>query len=156
MRSLQIFDSGFKKSAFANEYKFFINESSLEDVNFEVVKEIILFKEQEIIKNTPTTNTDGNTGLGFNSLTSKFEHFNVFSWQEPEIQKIKKGVSDHLHFFLNKILMEVPVGLKVQCWANVMRKGEQILPHVHDVSNNTYVSGHVGVTTNETQTHFHL
>ena len=153
-KTLTIFDSGFKKTIFANEYKFYIHESLIDDVNFETIKEILLFKEKEIIERYPNTNTDGNTGLGFNSLTSKFEHFNVFSWNEPEIQKLKQGVSEQLHFFFNKLMINVPEGLKVQCWANIMRHGEQILPHVHDISNNTYVSGHIGITTNETQTHY--
>ena len=153
-KSLVIFDSGFKKTPFAVDYKFYINESYIEDVNFNTVREIILSKEKEIIDNTPRTETDGNTGLGYESLTSRFDHYNLLTWNEPEIQKITKNIGYNLNFFFNKILLVVPKKLRIQCWANVMRKGDQIKPHVHDVSNNAYVGGHICVYANNTQTHY--
>jgi hypothetical protein len=153
-KCLTIFDSGLKQTPFATDYKFYINESYIEDVNFNIVKEIILSKEKEIINNTPIPETDGNTGLGYDSLTSRFEHYNLLTWNETEIQKIYKNIGYHLNFFFNKILLAVPNKLRIQCWANVMRKGDQIKPHVHDVSNNSYMGGHICVYANNTQTHY--
>ena len=107
----------------------------------------ILRNETKIIKKYPPTvgggvYSDGNTGLGSNSLTSRFYHFNVLKWWGTKIlrKEIRRGY---------EIYSEVKnKPLYVQCWANVLRKGEQIRSHVHAVDPilpQHALSGHLNV-----------
>jgi len=146
--------SGFKKTPFAIDYTFYVFENIINDVDFNAVSKIIKSKEKKIIRSSPKSSGDGNTGLGNDSLTSKFGYFNVLKWQEPDIQKIKNHIIDNVSKFYNRILQEKPEDLKIQCWANVMRKGQQIKPHVHDTSNNCLLGGHICVDVDNTSTHY--
>ena len=146
--------SGFKKTPFAIDYTFYIFENIINDVDFSAVSKIIKSKEKKIIRSSPKSSGDGNTGLGNDSLTSRFGYFNVLKWKEPDIQKIKDHIIDNVSKFYNKILQEKPTDLKIQCWANVMRKGQQIKPHVHDTSNNCLLGGHICVDVDNTSTHY--
>jgi len=146
--------SGFKKTPFAIDYTFYVFENIINDVDFSAVSKIIKSKEKKIIRSSPKSSGDGNTGLGDNSLTSRFGYFNVLKWQEPDIQKIKDHIIDNVSKFYNRILQEKPTDLKIQCWANVMRKGQQIKPHVHDTSNNCLLGGHICVDVDNTSTHY--
>ena len=146
--------SGFKKTPFAIDYTFYVFENIINDVDFNAVSKIIKSKEKKIIRSSPKSSGDGNTGLGNNSLTSRFGYFNVLKWQEPDIQKIKDHIVDNVSKFYNRILQEKPTDLKIQCWANVMRKGQQIKPHVHDTSNNCLLGGHICVDVDNTSTHY--
>jgi hypothetical protein len=117
------------------------------DINCSWLSSRVLRNEQKILKKYPPTNyfkrrTDGGTGLGFNSLTSRFYHFNVLSWfGTKQLRKcIKAGYNN-----FNKV-NDNPVF--VQCWANVMRKGDIIKPHTHlneNISSLHALSGHLCV-----------
>ena len=66
-------------------------------------------KEKQILKEfSPSTKSsvDGYTGLGKKSLTSRYEHFNIFLWKEKEIQQLKKHVLDFHSRFLKEINIE--------------------------------------------------
>ena len=107
----------------------------------------VLRNEQKILKKYPPIDyykciTDGGTGLGTNSLTSRFYHFNVLSWFGTRKLKkyIKKGYNQY------NSIKNAPA--YVQCWANVMRKGDRIKPHIHmneNISSIHSLSGHLCV-----------
>ena len=44
--------------------------------------------------------------------------------------------------------------LYIQCWANVMRKGEKIKKHFHSINNYDYLSGHICIQTTNTNTYY--
>ena len=115
------------------------------DINVLELSKKILKNEPKIIKKYPPTGfngliTDGNTGLGSGSLTSRFYHFNVLGWWGTRSLRkwIRKGY---------EIYNGVSGPLYVQCWANVMRKGEEIKSHNHSQNSNTLdaLSGHLCV-----------
>ena len=91
----------------------------------------VLNNEKKILRKYPPTCftegqvSDGGTGLGVNSLTSRFYHFNVLSWFGTK--RLKKGIKNGYNKYNN--VSDQPIF--VQCWANVMRKGEKIKSHVH-------------------------
>ena len=146
--------SGFKKTPFAIDYTFYVFENIINDVDFSAVSKIIKSKEKKIIRSSPKSSGDGNTGLGNNSLTSRFGYFNVLKWQEPDIQKIKDHIVDNVSKFYSRILQEKPADLKIQCWANVMRKGQQIKTHLHNVDQTCYLGGHVCVACENSSTFY--
>ena len=112
----------------------------------------VLKNERKILKKYPPTGfdnlkTDGGTGLGSNSLTSRFCYFNVLSWfGTRKLRKyIKAGYNDFNQVDDNPVF--------VQCWANVMRKGDRIKPHKHthvmNLSSVHALSGHLCVNVDE-------
>ncbi len=111
----------------------------------------ILRNETRLIKKYPSSSadgyiTDGNTGLGLNSLTSRYYHYNVLNWWGTKTlrKEIRRGY-------------ELYTGVKdkvlyIQCWANVMRRGEQIKTHVHSgnrIQPQHALSGHLCVQVDE-------
>ena len=159
MQELKViyFRSPKKNNAFAPEWNYVLSESNIFDVNFHKVSQLILKKEKKILK-YPVTNklnfSDGYTGLGNNSITARHSNFNVLSWKSKEIKKIKKHIINFHNNFLKKLNIEQPNSLYIQCWANVMRDGEKIQPHIHGTSPDTYLGGHICVQCNNTSTHY--
>ena len=117
------------------------------NVNLKRFTKQILKNEQKIIKIYPPTDyykilTDGGTGLGYDSLTSRFFHFNVLKWfNTNQLRKeIRKGYESYTNV--------KNTSLFVRCWANVMRKGDRIKPHRHtesDINPIHALSGHLCV-----------
>ena len=119
------------------------------DINVEKLAKKILKNEPRIIKKYPAKGIDlkydfdGQTGLGLNSLTSRSCQYNLLNWWG--IGPLKKWMRDGYEKYNN--IKGKP--LYVQCWANVMRKGEQILPHRHAIRDGVspikYLCGHLSV-----------
>ena len=137
-------------SPFAPVYHYIFAENYIDEVDFKKIACIILEKEQQIINSTMST-SDAHTGLGNNSLTSRWKSFNVFAWADPEIGKLKAQVRRRYLEFLNEY--NVPRSkVKIQCWANVLRRGQEIAPHIHSTGPWTYLGGHVCVQCDNTST----
>jgi hypothetical protein len=147
-----------KISPFAPEWLWVMGEDEIKDVDWTHIAKLILGKEKEIIDNYPVSiasdtqkPTDGDTGLGFNSLTSRFQSFNVLKWQDPEIEKIFNHIKEKHDTFI-KALGIPKIKVWIKCWANVLRNGEEIKPHLHGVHSKIYLGGHIMVQCNNTST----
>lgn len=124
----------------------------------EYYKKKILKNEPKIIKKYPPTGydgekNDGDTGLGYDCLTSRFYHFNVLEWWG--MGRLKREIKKCYNLYT----ISDEKCLFVQCWANVMRKGQQIKPHSHrsysDVLKYSAVSGNLFISSDElTQTYY--
>lgn len=159
------FQSNPPLTRFAPQWDFVMAEdSSFSDPNFfKSISKIILEKESSVIsansekyqeynKNFNVV-YDGETGLGPNSLTSRSKYFNFFSWKEDEVRILYNFI--HLKYvqFLN--IVEVPRRkVWIQCWANVMRDGEEIKRHIHSSHALTWLGGHVTIACNDTSTFY--
>jgi len=144
------FKSPPKQTFFAPEWDYTLCETIISDINFSDISKEILIKEKEIVKNFPA-NKDGYTELGEYSLTSRYKFFNVFSWQNKNIQLLKDQVYHRYIKFL-EFLSVRRRKVWIQCWANVMRYGEEIKPHIHTVTPFTYLGGHVTIQTEDSYT----
>ena len=135
---------------FNPSYNYYMFEDTLE-LDFKKLKQDILNLEKEIIKKYPAF-SDGKTGLGESSLTSRFKYFNLLQIDETKFLKdiIRKKHDE----FLIALEYEVGDSYYVQCWANVMRRGEQIKTHRHGWDNHCYLSGNLCVHTENTNTHY--
>ena len=75
--------------------------------------------------------------------------------ESDEIDKLKESII-FLHNELLKLIdMEqvIPyMELHTQCWYNVMKKGQKILPHLHDLGPYCYLGGHITVQCDDTYT----
>lgn len=150
---IRTFYSYEKQTPFAPEWFYFVSNIKIDNVDFNKVAQIILDKEKQLLKDIPynPVSVDAYTGLGKDSLTSRWQGFNVFKWEEEEIQKLKTEVYKNYLSFLEQI--EVPRReVYIQCWANVLRKGQDIKKHLHSTHQYSYLSGHITVQAEDTCT----
>ena len=138
------------KNKFNPSFNYYIYENILE-LNFQKLKQDILSLEKNMVKKYPPF-SDGGTELGSNSLTSRFIHYNLL--QIDETKFLKNIIREKHDDFLNTLEYEVGDNYYVQCWANVMRKGEQIKAHSHGDNNHMYLSGNICVLTENTNTNY--
>ena len=119
------------------------------DINVKKLAKKILKNEPRIIKKYPGKGIDlkydfdGDTGLGSNSLTSRSCHYNLLNWWGTgSLRKWMRNGYEKYHNIQD-------TSLYVQCWANVMRKGDQIKAHKHEAYDGTssvkHLCGHLSV-----------
>lgn len=151
--NLKHFFSRPAKSPFAAEWFYTIGESNIGNVDFNKIAQIILSKEKQIIEDNPIEKSDSDayTGLGNQSLTARWFKFNVFKWEEDEIQKLKAEIKKKYLAFLDQT--NTPRGeVLIQCWANVLRDGQEMNMHSHCWNEYGYLSGHITVQCDKTST----
>ena len=135
------------------------------DIDVEELAKVILLKEIEIKEQYPANNRtlnydDGDTGLGLDSLTARFNYFNVLEWDSPVCQELRKEIKlFHAEYTKNTIgdlsnhqFFKEGGELKVRCWANVLRRGQMIKKHFHSYHPHCYLSGHFTVQCDDTST----
>ena len=145
------------QTPFAPQWHYHIGYELISHIDFKKIAKIILRKEKPILKKFPPStksSVDGYTGLGKNSLTSRYEHFNIFSWPESEIKKLKPIILDFHSRFLDKVKIKGLSHFDLTGWANVMRKGEGIKAHLHSTEPTAYLSGHICIQCEETATYY--
>ena len=124
-----------------------------QEVNFEELAKFILSKEKEIVS-LPVTG-DAYTGMREDSTTARFDKYNVFKWEDKNIEMLKHFICNFHDDIVGKYFkQELPKELYIQCWANIMRKGDQIKPHLHDIGPTCYLGGHICVQCDDTSTHY--
>lgn len=146
------FKSDPPQTPFAPQWDFTIGEKQI-DIDLGELTELILSKEEDIKKTFPAS-SDGNTGLGPESLTSRFRHFNVLTWGHPVTDQLHKEIKkfhSQYHRSLFGTFSSIPK-LNIRCWANVLRKGERIKKHWHSIHPHTYIGGHLTVAAVDTKT----
>lgn len=128
-----------------------MGETIIPNIDYNEISKLILSKEKEILDNTPIPTGDGDTGLGPASITSRFKNYNVWTWQHPELNKLKLEVQLEYKKFIQKL--GVPrQRIYIQCWANILRTGESIKPHIHATHEYTYLGGHICIKCDKTST----
>lgn len=100
-------------------------------------------------------NHDAGTGLGDNSVTSRFGNYNLFDFSEelPELKDLLKFIrSSYLEFILQDKtdIFE----LEIVCWFNLLRKGETVNEHIHGAAHDSYLSGNMHLDDYNTQTYY--
>jgi hypothetical protein len=147
-----------KNNFFAPEWHYFIAEKYIKDVNFNELSKFILNKEKEILELPCTIKenkiSDGNTGLGEKSVTARHNKYNVLSWENENVEKIKKNILKFYEEFLKIFNFKLPKELYIQCWVNIMKRGEQINPHLHSLYPDSYLGGHICVQIDNTSTFY--
>jgi hypothetical protein len=150
------FKSNPKNNFFAPEWNYFIAEDLIKNVNFNDLSKFLLNKKNEILKlsNTIKENkiSDGYTGLGKNSITSRYDKYNVLSWKNKNINKLKENILKFHKKFLKFLKLNLPKELYIQCWVNIMKKGEKMNAHIHCSHPDTYLGGHICVKVKNTST----
>lgn len=149
MSQVILFENDEPKTIFAPIYKWHMYEG---EVKVGDIRDTILSKEKEVI-NSHEYESDWNTGLGKDSMTSRSSSYNLLKWEEADhIRDIIRNSHDNLITTIDPNMWEDKI--YVQCWANVLRKGQKIKPHQHWNSKYTYLGGHICLDDYETQTYY--
>jgi hypothetical protein len=147
-----------RNNFFAPEWNYFIAEKYIKDVNFNELSKFILNKKKKILELPYTIKnnkfSDGNTGLGEKSVTARYDRYNVLSWKNKNVKKIKENILKFYKEFLKSFNFKLPKELYIQCWVNIMKKGEKINIHSHSETPNSYLSGHICVQIDNTSTFY--
>ena len=147
-----IFNQNYKYFIFENNYSSQVKPAKLASFILKKEKNIINKTKKEFEKLNKTGWQDGGTGLGVNSLTSRSALYNLVEFKETKyLKKIIKNA--HLDF-MKELNLTYEDSLYIQCWANVMRKGEKIKKHFHSINNYDYLSGHICIQTTNTNTYY--
>lgn len=152
------FKSNPKNNFFAPEWNYYLFESKIDKIDFKDLSNFFLNKEQEILTLPYTVKnnkiTDGYTGLGKNSTTIRFNRYNVFNWENNNISLLKEIIINFHNKIIDYFKLPSVNELYIQCWINIMRKGERIQPHIHGVRPDTYLGGHVCIQCDDTSTNY--
>ena len=151
---------GFKneppQSPFAPVYTYPLCEELIKGIDYKKIAKIILKKEPELMKQygpTKKTNKDGYTGLGTNSLTSRYDSYDIFD-MDPCIKALVPKIFNLHNKFLKALNIPLPSHISIKGWANVLRKGESVKAHLHDVSPYAYLEGNIPIQCNNTSTFY--
>ena len=158
------------RTPFAPNWNFpFYTEKVFTREECKEIGESILRKEKEIIHEFKDVTNDGGTGLGGDSLTAKFSKFSVWEWDEPWVNTLRdtvnRGCAAMGQYMHDEGLWDIGCGqvdgfnhreeiYYSQCWANVMRSGEQILPHWHSSYKDSFLGAHLTIAANRTGTYY--
>jgi hypothetical protein len=153
------FKTNTPQTPFAVDFSYNIGIIDLSDcIDVLQMKEFLLSKEIELKHSFPNDGvfvgdwTDGDTGLGGDSITARFPHYTL--WQFEEMDPLVKQVEKQLEVYLQKVGVEWDSEIYSQAWFNVMRKGEKIKTHRHTSDEYSYLSAHFTVSAKETYTHY--
>jgi len=140
----------------APHWKFHLWFYSLNDTDFlGKLKQILLEEEKNIIKTYPAFN-DGGTGLGFETVTSRYNTFNLFRISRSEIKNLKNYIGLEFKKYLESIQFEGNLDFSpmINCWFNVMDPGQSINLHSHNLSNTSFISGHITISCEDSYTYY--
>ena len=140
---------------YAPNYKYFITRAIWDETEkINKIKKYLLSKEKHILQNI-NFNNDGGTGLNTKDLTSRHSNYNVFDFIEelPELNDllnfIKKTYLEYI-----KISETQEYKLKINCWFNVLRKGQKMKMHTHGGHAWSYLSGNIHLDNYHTKTSY--
>ena len=97
-------------SPYAPQWDFRVGNSMCEDIDTNSLSKFLLSKESESKKNSNRImiRFDGYTGLGSNSTTSRSLKYNIFSWNHPEIRKLKSNIAKNIILYNNECGNKTP------------------------------------------------
>jgi hypothetical protein len=122
------------------------------DAKIDSIKNWLVSNEQRIIEQYPLY-FDGGTGLGNNSVTSRFGQYNLFKFVD-ELSEL----NDLLDFFRKSYIdfIKEEKGIirdtEIVCWFNVIRNSQNIKEHHHGAGHDVYLSGNFMLDNYDTYT----
>ena len=139
------------RSPFAPTWDYFIAEKLLSNIQCTRLKNYLLSKQQEVfaIKNNLD---DCGTGLGNETTTARSGSYNIFTWDQPDINTLKKEIASMCNNYHERVTGKKISKFGLAGWMNIMKKGDRIELHNHAFSNDSYLSGNFTVSSNDTKT----
>jgi hypothetical protein len=125
--------------------------------NYKKLGDLVLEKEQEILKNNKPYPANDD----YNWLTNRLYDYNLFDYSEeyPVLNEFKQFIKNSYLKYCSEFGTN-PSECYVNCWANIIRENRTISPHTHsDAHINapleySYVSGNICIAVNNTKTFY--
>lgn len=117
-----------------------------------IIKQWLLNNEKRII-DSYKVNFDGGTGLGDDSVTSRFGRYNLFQFVDelPELKSLLNFFRFSYLDFIKRDNTEMK-DTSIVCWFNVVRDQQKIEKHHHGAGHDIYLSGNFMCDNYPTQT----
>ena len=152
---LKEFKSKPPESPFAPNWMFYVGERD-SDIDCDKLRDYLLSKLDEVLSIEDDSITDHAYGtlIGKDTTTARSGIYNIFSWDNVEINNLKEEIIKFHNDYFRESLQrnDLPPELWVNGWMNVMKKGQVIRKHAHGYREWTYLSGHFTVQSSDTQT----
>ena len=145
------FTSGETYTPSAAAWEYYFCEDDLK-ISLTQIKKEILDREKSIIEENEFED-DWGTKLGAESLTARSNKYNLLKWECAA--PLRHAIRKTHDAFVSQLGAPSPPVIYAQCWANVMRKGDQIAVHSHGKDPYGYLSGHVCVQVTDTNTNYY-
>ena len=125
-----------------------------EQKKINAIRKFLLSKEKEILKKINFHN-DAGTGLKTNDVTTRHSHYNVFDFSAelPELNDLRDFIKQTYYDYI-QIDNTQEYELRINCWFNVLRKGQKMDMHSHGRDFASYLSGNIHLDNYHTQTHY--
>tara|TARA_B100000131_G_C17892057_1_gene522737 strand:+ start:66 stop:731 length:666 start_codon:yes stop_codon:yes gene_type:complete len=138
-------------SPFAPSWNYFIGQKIVSSIDCNRLKNYLLKKESEILDIKHNLD-DGGTGLGNDSTVSRYKHYNVFLWDQLDINILyQEIVMMYNNYHRHTIGQPIP-NVDLNGWLNIMKRGDRVQNHNHDLRSKSYLSGNFIVSCNNTKT----
>jgi hypothetical protein len=100
-------------------------------------------------------NHDAGTGLGNDSVTSRFGQYNLFDFSDelPELKDLLKFIRVSYLEFIVQDRTDI-FELEIVCWFNFLRNNETVEEHIHGAAHDSYLSGNIHLDDYKTQTYY--
>ena len=85
-----------------------------------------------------------------------WEHYNVFSWDEDLIIKLKSIIKTSLQDFFSNLGVNLDSEIWIRGWVYPQKKGMILKRHFHAMHENSFVSGNICLTQNKTTTDYDI
>lgn len=140
----------------APSWCYFIGQNSIfSPDDCEEIKSLLLMEEERILEETKDkVKNDAGTGLGTDSVTSRYAHYNVLNWDYQFVDKLKIGLLKTLNGYLSVYDNCGYDEYYIKSWFNVLRKDQSISKHHHADHPNTFLGAHLTICTEETSTYY--
>lgn len=98
---------------------------------------------------------DASTGLGQDSVTSRFGRYNLFNFvnELKELNDLLKFLQVSYLNFVSQDNSEIR-SLEIICWFNLLKNKEEIKEHDHGLGNDVYLSGNIHLENYQTYTNY--
>tara|TARA_B100001250_G_C19545338_1_gene676525 strand:- start:71 stop:742 length:672 start_codon:yes stop_codon:yes gene_type:complete len=139
-------------SIFAPSWNYFIAEKLLLNIDYNRLKDYLLSKKQEVLAIEDNLD-DGGTGLGNDTTTARYRSYNIFSWDQPDINILKQEILSMVgKYYMRVSGKELSQNFLLFGWMNIMKKGDRVENHNHGFRSDSYLSGNFIVSCNNTKT----
>lgn len=86
----------------------------------------------------------------------RWEHYNVFSWNDKSIQLLKQKIKISYLNFCSKLDINPEKNIWIRGWIYPQKKGMRLSRHIHAMHENSFLSGNICLTQNDTSTDFDI
>ncbi len=86
----------------------------------------------------------------------RWEHYNVFKWDFPCIRELNDIINDSYINFCKEIKIATEKKLWIRGWVYPQKRGMKLDRHLHALHENSYLSGNICLTKNNTTTDYDI